>query len=89
VSGTAEEWDRRRDDAARWQRLDKRLDRFDERLATIEEKLKDDVSRRKHVREFFEDFGRWLGYGGKLVGALAVIGGAIYAIIQWIAQNGG
>ena len=89
MSGTAEEWDRRRDDAARWQKLDKRLDRFDERLAVIEQSALKKEERRRIIREFFEDFGRWVGYGGKLVGALAVIGGAIYAAIQWIARNGG
>ena len=89
MSGAADEWDRRRRDAERWQKLDERLARFDERLGAIEERLEDDVLRRKHIREFFEDLGRWAGYLGKLIVSLGVIGGAAAALVAWMARNGG
>ena len=72
----------------RWRKLGERLDKLDERLAVIEKKAKDDTDRRRHVREFFEDFGRWVGYGGKLVGSLIVLGGAVVALVAWMARHG-
>lgn len=72
----------------RWRKLGERLDKLDERLAVIEKKAKDDTDRRRHVREFFEDFGRWVGYGGKLVGSLIVLGGAVIALVAWMARHG-
>ena len=87
-STSSEEWDRRRGDADRWRKLGERLDKLDERLAVIEKKAKDDTDRRRHIREFFEDFGRWVGYGGKLVGSLIVLGGAVIALVAWMARHG-
>ena len=78
--------ERREED--RWRKLGERLDKLDERLAVIEKKAKDDTDRRRHVREFFEDFGRWVGYGGKLVGSLIVLGGAVIALVAWMARHG-
>jgi hypothetical protein len=85
---SATEWDRRRSDADRWRELGERLDKMDERLAVIEGKATDDAARRRHIREFFEDFGRWVGYGGKLVASLIAIGGAAIALVAWMARNG-
>lgn len=78
--------ERREED--RWRKLGERLDKLDERLAVIEKKAKDDTDRRRHIREFFEDFGRWVGYGGKLVGAIIAIIAAATAAVAWMARHG-
>lgn len=80
--------DRRQGEVANWRKLDKRLDEIDERLGAIEKTVNDTSTRRRHVREFFEDFGRWTIYGGKVIVSLGVIGGAIVALVAWIASNG-
>lgn len=89
MSSTAEEWDRRRADAERWERMEARLEEIDKRLASIEKTHLDAETRKRHIREFFEDLGHWLGYLGKLIVSIGVVGGAAIALIAWAARHGG
>ena len=89
MSSPADEWDRRRSDAEWRRELAKTLEEIKDRLAALEGAKKDEADRQRHIREFFEDFGRWVGYGGKLIVSGGIIIGAIIAIVAWMAKHGG
>lgn len=80
--------DRRKNDVEWRRQLAERLSDIDTRLAVIEKETKDKAKRRAIIREFFDDCGRWIVYGGKLVGSVLVIGGALVALVAWMARNG-
>lgn len=80
--------ERRKGEIANWQKLDERLDGIDGRLLKIEKHFQERANRRRIIREFFDDFGHWITYIGKVVVSLGIIGGAAVALIAWIASNG-
>lgn len=76
--------DRRKNDVEWRRQMAGKLDDIDTRLSVIEKETK----RRAIIREFFDDCGRWVVYGGKLIASVVIIIGALAALIAWMARYG-